>query len=172
MSVNAYLNNIQGAAISWKPSTGTYLMTCSALASTSARQGAKGDLASGGTAWAQRWAGLVNYTLGAAVTNGNAVELYWAPSPTSTAGTDNPGGANGTDAAFATPAEYKLQLLFLGNLNPSNNAGTGTQIQEFEFFPPTQYGMPVIVNSSGQTFTLVEFRIWPIEQASTTTFNG
>lgn len=173
MSVNAYALNTLGTALSWKSSGGDYAITLTSLASAAARCGAKGNL---GTYWARRHAVLLASAVASAATNGLALELYWAPSTSATAATENPGAASGTDAAFATPAEYKLQLLPIGVLSLSNNAGTGQQYQVFEFNPPTQYGSPVLVNSSGQALSatagLHEVRLVPIEEVSATTATG
>jgi hypothetical protein len=173
MSVNAYNKLTTGTPISWKPSGGDFALILTSLANAAARQGAKGDL---GAFWAQRWAVLLTTSLAVAGTNGNAVEIYWAASFSSVAGTDNPGGASGADASFGTPAEYKLQLLSIGSLAIVNNAGTGIQKYVTEFCPPTRYGMPVIVNSSGQALGSTagdhEFRISPAENPQTTTVTG
>jgi hypothetical protein len=91
-------------------------------------------------------------SVGSAATAGKEVELYWAPSNSATAGTNNPGGVSGTDATFnTTPDEYKAQLVFIGSLPLSNNAGTAVQSIWLSFVPPQRYGSPVIVNKSGQT---------------------
>lgn len=173
MSVNAYLKQLVGTAISWKSTGGDYALTLTSLTNSSARQGAKGDL---GSAFARRYAVLFTTAVGSAAANGLTVEVWWAASPHATAGTENPGAASGADAAFATSAEYKLQLLFVGALNLSNNAGTSVQKQVFELSPPTRYGMPVVVNLSGQSLSGTaadhEVRIVPIEEASTTTVTG
>jgi hypothetical protein len=173
MSVTAYALNNAGTAISWKSSGGTYALTLTSLANAAARQGAKGDL---GASWAQRYSVLLTASVAVAAANGTAVELYWATSPTATAGTDNPGAATGTDAAFGTPVEYKLQLIYIGSLALSNNAGTGIQRQVFEFFPSCRYGMPIVVNSSGQalgaTATDHEVRLTPTVAVAATSITG
>ena len=173
MSVQLYAKNAVGTALSWKSSGGDYAITLTSLANAAARGGAKGDL---GAYWAQRWAVVLLSAVGSAATNGNMLELYWAGSPSATAGTENAGGASGTDASFATPAEYKLQLLPIGNLVLSNAAGTAVQEQIFEFYPRLRYGMPVLVNSSGQTLSGTagnhEIRLIPIEVPLTTTVTG
>lgn len=113
------------------------------------RQGAKGDL---GANRARLWEVLFTSSVGSAATAGKEIELYWGASTSSSAGTANPGGLSGTDATFnTTPSEYKAQLIFIGSLVLSNNAGTGVQQQRFVFSPPCRYGMPVVVNVSGQT---------------------
>jgi hypothetical protein len=112
--------------------------------------------------------GRLLLVLGPGRAAGNQVELYWAPSPNGTAGTDNPGNTNGTDAALANPDELKQQLVLIGGLVLSNAVGTGIQRQVFEFYPPTRYGMLVVVNKSGQTLgataTDHEVRLIPAEE--------
>jgi len=101
---------------------------------------------------ARRWSVQVTFSVGSAATAGNEIEVWWAGSPSATAGTSNPGGTSGTDATFnTTPDEYKQQLVFIGSLVLSNNAGTGIQTQNLVFQPDFRYGMPVVVNKSGQT---------------------
>lgn len=143
-----------GTPITWKGSGGTYALTSASITSGNGRQGAKGDL---GADRAPLMVMTINWAAGSAVTNGNTADYYWAASSSATAGTDNPGGLSGTDATFnTTPSEYSKQLDFIGSLNCSNNAGTGVQTQKFIFAPKQRYGMPVIVNSSGQTMSATE----------------
>jgi hypothetical protein len=172
MSVSAYALQTTGTALSWKASGGDYALTLTSLASAAARQGAKGDL---GANWARRWAVLLATSM-ATGANGTLIELYWAPSLSATAANDNPGGCSGADAAFATPAEYKLQLIPIGSLAVSNNAGAAIQKQVFEFYPPTRYGMPVVVNGTavalGATATDHEVRLSPDVEISATTITG
>jgi len=105
------------------------------------------------------------------------LELYWAPSPSATAGTDNPGGLSGTDATFnTTPDEYKQQLVYVGSIILSNNAATAVQKQVLELYPPCRYGMPVVVNKSGKTLgataTDHEVRLLPIAEGIYDTITG
>jgi len=137
----------QGTAITWS-TTGDYTLTLTSLSNGSARQGAKGDL---GSTWSNCYHILFTSSVGSAATNGNQIELYWAHSTSATAGTDNPGGLSGTDASFGTPGEYKYQLTYVGSINLSNNAGTAVQKQVMFLYPKARYGMPVVVNSSGQS---------------------
>lgn len=153
VNVTKSANNLtlaDGSAISWQASGGTYALTCTSVTNNNGRQGVKGDL---GATRAQRYAVQVTFSVGSAATNGLEIEVYWAASPSATAGTSNPGGTSGTDATFnTTPDEYKLQLQFIGSLVLSNNAGTGIQTTNLgPFTPRFRYGMPVIVNKSGQT---------------------
>lgn len=151
MAIPDYFKNEVGSAITWKASGGTYAWTGKSVTNGNGRQGVKGDL---GAAWARRWSVMLTSAVGSAATAGLEIELYWAPSDSATAGTNNPGGVSGTDATFnTTPSEYKRQLIPIGSLILSNNAGTGVQKQYFDFYPPTRYGSPVMVNSSGQTLS-------------------
>jgi hypothetical protein len=149
MALPDFLKYEVGTAKSWKASGGDYALTCTSVTNGNGRQGDKGDL---GANRARVYTVLFTSSVGSAATAGNEIELWWAPSTSGTAGTDNPGGLSGTDATFnTTPDEYKLQLIYIGSLILSNNAGTGVQKQYFLFSPPTRYGMPVVVNKSGQT---------------------
>lgn len=140
-----------GTPITWKNTGGTYALTLTSVADAAGRQGAKGDL---GQYRAENWSVLFQSSVALAATAGNQIELYWASSNSAVAGTDNPGGVSGTDATFnTTPSEYKAQLIFIGSLILSNNAGTGIQKQWFVFRPPTRYGSPVVVNSAGQALS-------------------
>lgn len=149
MALPDFLKAEVGTAKTWKSSGGDYALTCTSVTNGNGRQGAKGDL---GASRARVWEVLFTSSVGSAATAGNEIELWWGASTSATAGTDNPGGLSGTDATFNTaPDEYKQQLIFIGSLALSNNAGTGVQKQRFVFSPPCRYGMPVVVNKSGQT---------------------
>jgi hypothetical protein len=149
-----FIKNEVGTTKSWLGSGGTYAMTFAGITANNGRQGAKGDL---GANRARIWDVLFTSAVGSAATAGNEIELWWASSDSATAGTDNPGGTSGTDATFnTTPDEYKQQLLFIGSLVLSNNAGTGIQKTWLSFVPPCRYGMPVLVNKSGQTLSATE----------------
>lgn len=173
MSVSAYNLLTTGTAKSWKASGGDYAITLTSLANAAARCGAKGDL---GAFWDRRWRVVLKWACTSAPTAGNLVELWWADSPSATAGTDNAGAASGTDAAFATPGEYKFQLQYVGALYLSNNAGTAVQEQHFDFYPGSRYGMPVLVNSSGVagsgTAGNFEVRIVPVDDVAASTNAG
>jgi hypothetical protein len=173
VSVSAYNLLTPGTPLTWKASGGDYAITLTSLANAAARQGAKGDL---GAYWRRRWAIHLAASCASAPTAGNQLELWWAGSPSGTAGTDNPGAATGADAAFATPGEYKFQLMFVGALYLSNNLGTGIQKQQFEFFPRFRYGMPVLVNSSGVALGGTagdhEIRLTPVDDVAASTSAG
>jgi hypothetical protein len=133
----------------WKASGGDYAITLASIANGAARQGAKGDL---GATRARRWNMLVEINMDAAPTAGNLIEFYWSSSPSGTAGTQNTGGASGTDAAYkaAEEDEWKKQLMLVGCLVLTNDSDTVVQVIEFCFEPMHRYGMPILVNKSGQ----------------------
>lgn len=142
-----------GTAITWRGSGGDYGLSLESLATGNAAQGAKGDL--GATRAAQFTAELFLETGAAAPASGVTYDIYWAPSNNATAGSENPGGTSGTDAAYTgtagdSVADSVAQLQFLGSLVCTSDAQV-IQQQSFTLSPPTRYGMPVIVNNSAQT---------------------
>jgi hypothetical protein len=159
MALPNYFKYQQGATpLTWKSSGGTYALTPTSVTDGNGRQGAKGDMGntggSDGTTRARLWDVLFTSSVGVAATAGKEIELWWSPSDSATAGTDNAAGdvVSGTDATFnTTPDEHTKQLVQIGSLILSNNTGTAIQRQWFTFSPPQRYGSPVIVNHSGQT---------------------
>lgn len=57
----------------------------------------------------------------AAPTDGGKVYFYWAGSPSSTAGTGNPAGLTGSDAAFTDTSGNLGQMKRIGSLSVRNN---------------------------------------------------
>jgi hypothetical protein len=61
-------------------------------------------------------------------------------------------------------------MIFIGSLILSNARGTNIQKQIMLFSPPCRYGMPVVVNKSGQALGGTagdhEIRLTPIEEAA------
>lgn len=130
-------------------------MTFTSLANAAARQGVKGDLNDATLGTIPEYLDILFETkMAVAAANGAVLELWAGQSDSATAGTNNPGSLTGADAAFTTPAEYKLQLDFIGSFALSNNAGTGAQKQKFRFYPTTRYFCPVIVNLGGQALSV------------------
>lgn len=149
-SVTAIESSVLGTPITWQASGGSYAWTFTSVTNGNGRQGAKGDL---GTSKTGMYMMKITSSVGSAATAGLSMDVYWGGSPNATAGSDNPGGLSGTDATFnTTPTEYAAQLQFVGSLVLSNNAGTGVQTQMIGPFPLNfRYGMPAVINSSGQT---------------------
>jgi len=164
MALPDYFKCEAGTAKSWKNTGGDGALTLTSLANAGVREGAKVDL---GAAWAQEWLVMFASAVGSAATNGLTLDLYWADSTSGTAGTDNPGNTSGTDGALSNGSELVKQLTFVGSLNLSNARGTNVQKQFFSLFPRSRYGMPVVVNSSGQTLSGTaadhEVRLTPVE---------
>ena len=122
------------------------------LANNAARQSAKLDL---GATRAEAYTVEVHLEMAATPTSGNTVELYWAPSPSGTAATDNPGGVSGSDAAYTgyssnLDASVK-QLQFIGAMimTVQVTATVQKQILATAFMPLHRYGSLVVYNKSG-----------------------
>ena len=135
----------------------THQIDLTALGAGAARQGAKADMDNGLVTdrIARRYAVTVRieYDTGNEPVDGETVDLYWASSLSGTAGTANPGGTSGADAAYtgtagSTLAESLLQLQFIGSMPVTNDAAAIVQQMTFILTIPTQYGMPVLVNGS------------------------
>lgn len=151
---NKILVRNDAAAITWKNTGGTYLLTLTSLASNAAREGGKGDL---GAVHAARYAFRLELELAVAAVVGAVVELWGATSQSATAGTDNTSNViTGADAAWAPASgvdDNKYQLTFIGALVCSDAAAGVRFRQEFVSFIPTRYIVPVVVNKSGQAFS-------------------
>jgi len=132
--------------------TRTHQLNIENVVTGAARQGAKADL---GATRARLYAVRVGIEWGTAPTAGNVVEIYWSGSVSATAGTGNSAGASGTDLAYKATeeAEWLKQAMLLGSLVATNDGAGTTQIQTVGYFtPPHRYGMPIVYNTSGQTF--------------------
>lgn len=143
--------------------TRTHQIDLTSLANGGARQGAKADMALLGEApylvsrITHRWAVTLRIEMNAAATDNRTIDLYWGASLSATAGTANPGGLTGADVAYtgsadSTLAESLLQLQLIGSLAVLNDIATTVQQQTFITTLPTRYGMPVVMNNSGQAF--------------------
>lgn len=139
----------QSTAKQWRSSGGDAAITLTSLASNAARQGAKLDL---GSTFAARYAVYLDIELTSAPTAGERVELWLAWSNNATAGTFNPAGASGTDAAYkaAEEDEWKKQLDFAGVLIATAD-GSGTIQRQLVGVvdAKSQYVSPIVVNKSG-----------------------
>ena len=144
-----------GTRKTWKASGGDAAITLAGLANNAGRQGVKLDL---GATRAAQYAVRVTFGFAVAPTAGNVVEVYWSASSSVTAATDNDGAATGADAAYPTSGtldDVKKQLMLLGCLTDYNSTAEQTQTIG-RFSPPERYGMPVVVNKSGQAFQAAE----------------
>jgi hypothetical protein len=133
----------------------THQIDLTSLASGSARQGAKADL---GATRARRYAVFAAIEFITAPSSGDIVDIWWASSPSSTAGNANPGGTNGTDAAYTGTAGDSLddsikQCRFIGSLVCTADATTVVQYQYIGVLEVIdRYGMPIVDNNADQAF--------------------
>lgn len=132
-------------------------LTLAALASAAGRQSAKTDL---GATMAPRYAVYcaVNYT-GETPSATGRITLYWMPSASTTAGTGNIGGTNGTDAAAPagglgsiTLAELQLMAQYIGDLMTHDGAAVQNGLVNPAFSPTSRYGQILLVNNGGDSF--------------------
>lgn len=86
-------------------------------------------------------------------TDNTGIELWAGESTSGTAGTGNPGGLGGTDAAVTNADQRKRQCSYVGVLSLSNNISTGTQRAHFTQFPQHRYQIPLIFNNSGTSLS-------------------
>ncbi len=128
-------------------------IACASLAAGAARQSAKVDL---GAIRARKYSAMMSLEMEADPVAGETVDLYWSPSPSSTAAVANGGGCSGADAAYSgyaasTLAEALLNLIFIGSMNLAvmNDADGVPQLEMIGVFsPPDRYGSLVVVNGS------------------------
>lgn len=158
-----------GTTKTFKSSGGDAAITTASLANNAARQSAKLDL---GSTRAELYQVKANVEMAATPTAGNVIDIYWAPSTSATAATDNPGNVSGSDAAYSgyssnLDASVK-QLLFIGSFILTAQATSTVQKAHVGFLaPPARYGSLVVYNKGGSAFhssdTNIEFVLVPIE---------
>lgn len=144
---------VQNATMkTFRSSGGDVSITLASLTSDSARQSAKLDL---GTTRAPIFGVKADIEIGATPTAGNTIDLYWAPSSSGTAATDNPGNVSGSDAVYSGYASNNInasvrQLFFIGSFVCTSQATPIVQKAFVGMFtPPTRYGSLVVHNRSG-----------------------
>lgn len=141
-------------------------LTLNALASAAGRQSAKADL---GANRAARYAChiAVDFT-GETPSATGTVDVYWAPSPVSTAGNGNVAGNSGADGAAPdgalgsiTLAEFLKQCKPIGSL-PTHDGAVVQNGFVGVLVPETRYGQIIVVNNSGDAFEAddVEGAVW------------
>lgn len=115
-------------------------------ASGGGRHSAKsGDL---GSTRADRYSVMACLEFETAPADGDLVYFYWAPSPSSTAATGNPGGVSGSDAAYTETDGTLAELQPIGALTCRNNVICIGYVGEFS--PIHRYGSLVVINEAGQ----------------------
>lgn len=158
-----------GTEKTFKSSGGSADITMTSVANAAARQSTKCDF---GATRARFYDVFAEVELAATPTAGNLIDLYLNPSSSATAGTDNLGGASGTDAAYAgyssNLAASVPQLLYIGSLVCTTQATANVQKGYVgRVLVPQRYGSLIVVNNSGAAFhssaTNVVFRFVPVE---------
>ena len=142
------------------PWADTYEMDMGGLADDAAWQGAKGDL---GALRATEYAVRVGIELDVDLAAAGSVEVYWSSSPSGTAATSNTGGASGANEAYTAGVNSQLEhLTLLGvlYLPATCDDDIGYDAVIGVFTPPSRYGMPVVVNKSGQAFEVTADKIF------------
>lgn len=128
-------------------------ISMASVAASAARQSAKLDF---GTNRAQLWAMYTAMEFDVAPASGGAVDHYLAFSTSGTAGTANPGGTSGADAAYTGTSGDSLedslkQLLFVGSLVATSDIAPTVQFQQVGIFKtPLQFANLAIVNLANQ----------------------
>lgn len=153
MAVTAVFRQQVGTKKVFKSSGGDAAITLASLTNGSYRQSVKLDL---GATFAQAYGVSVNIEMAATPTAGNTIDLWWAPSSSATAGTDNGGGVSGTDAAYtgysSNAAASVKQLVFIGSLVLTAQATATVQIGFAGILvPPQRYGSLVLLNGGGSS---------------------
>ena len=134
--------------------TRTAQIDLTSVADDAYRQSDKVDL---GATRAEEYAVMAALEWAATPTAGEVAEFWWAPSPSGTAGTANPGNASGADAAYTGyssngDASIK-QCQFIGDFVATAQA-TGTIQKAFvgSFRPKFRYGSLIVCNRGGSAF--------------------
>ena len=172
MAVTATFRQQAGTAKAYKSSGGDAAISMASVANAAARQGVKLDL---GATFACLWRVRAEVEMAATPTAGATVDLYWAPSGSATAGTDNPANVTGTDAAYtgysSNVSASVRQLQYIGSLVLTAQATATVQRGEVGVFrPSSRYGSLVVVNNGGSAFhssdSNVQFVMTPLEETA------
>lgn len=157
-----------GTQLQVRNSGGDAAITFASLANNAARQAVKLDL---GALRARLYRLVLDCELAATPTAGAEIECYGGWSNSGTAGTDNPAGLTGADAAYTGQSSNLdasvRQLSFLGSAVVSALAtATVQRIEIGVIAPPARYLCLVVYNKSGVAFHSTEtnqtFRMLPI----------
>ena len=134
----------QQTTITWTSAGGDEVLTLTSLADGDGRMGEEHDFTATFPARA-RLELLVDFNV--APTAGNVVDVYWSSSDD---GTNYDGECTGSDATYNSEYDAK-RLQYVGSLAASND--TDPQRASWVFFLPARYGLPVVMNQSGQALT-------------------
>lgn len=124
-------------------------MNFSVIADAAAWESAKtASLAHTGSAFPMEWVLGACMEGTATPSDGLTYDFHWNPSPNSTAGTGNSGGASGTDAAITITGSVLDQLIFIGSMTcRANVINIDANIGRLRL--PYLYGSLVMANRSG-----------------------
>jgi len=134
----------QGTDIVWTSAGGDETLTLTSLADGNGRAGDEHDFESTHAARARI---SLEVDFDAAPAAGEVVDVYWSSSHD---GTDYDGECSGSDAAYNSEDDAK-RLHYVGSLVASND--TDPQRASWIFPLPARYGLPVVINQSGQALT-------------------
>jgi hypothetical protein len=132
-------------------------LSLSGVLAAAGRQSAKGDL---GATRARMYEVLAcfDFTGESSHTSGEVVDLYWAPSVSTTAGVGNVAGNSGSDAACpdgavggVTLAEFLKLCDYIGSLT-IHDGGAVQNGFVGKFAPSSRYGQLIVVNNTGSAF--------------------
>lgn len=133
--------------------TRTDQIDLTSLASAAAREGDKKDL---GVVRPRKWMVTVAIEMAVAPTSGETIDIWWAGSPSATAGNANPGETSGADAAYTGSTGDSLldslpQLQYVGSIILTADATTLVQYATVGVLEDVhRYGFPVVYNASSQ----------------------
>lgn len=136
------------------PFADTHDITFASLAAGGSRESPKADLAdalSAGEKLPQRWAVLAAFEFADAPAATGTVDIYWAPSPSSGAGDDNPYLITGVDAAVVETASMLGQLQFIGSV-PVQAVADVVFSKVFITTFAMRYGTLLVHNNTSQAF--------------------
>lgn len=169
MALPDYFRVQSGTVKTFKSSGGDAAITLASLANGSYRQSVKLDLGATRAEWYDVY---MDVEMAATPTAGNTISLYWAPSSSATAATDNGGNVSGTDAAYtgysSNAAASVLQLQPAGVMVLTAQATSTVQKGYCGRFSPAQrYGSLVVSNGGGSAFhssdTNIQVRLVPVD---------
>jgi hypothetical protein len=135
--------------------TRTDQIDLTSVADSAARQSDKLDF---GASRAPMYSMYAAFEFAATPVAGETVEIYLAPSMSTTAAVGNPGGVTGSYAAYtgtsaSTLEESVLQLMYIGNFVCTDDLTGTVQISQIgQFVPPERFGSIVVKNESGAAF--------------------
>lgn len=140
----ADVKQTQGTDVVWTSSGGDETLNLASLANGDGRAGDEHDF---GATFPERVRISLEVDFNVAPTAGEVVNVYWSSSHD---GTDYDGECSGADVAFNSEDDAR-RLWWVGSLTASND--TDPQRASWVFFLPARYGLPVVMNQSGQALT-------------------